>query len=79
MGQLSILGFYENLALLGPLLLLVLMPVGFIASAWVTNNVMGYFKPDVYETSLFDRICTFALLLALFAFYVYFITNLFVE
>ncbi len=79
MGQLSIMGLIENLSFLGPVLLFLLMPAGFIASAWVTNSVSSYFRPDVDELSNFDRFATFLLLIALFMSYCYVIYGLFLD
>ena len=79
LSQLSFLGLLENLSIVAPLLMLVLMPVGFIASAWVTNSVSGYFRPDVDELTMMDRVGTFLLLITLFGSYAYMICALFLE
>ncbi len=78
-SQLSIMGLLENLSFFGPVLLFLLMPVGFIASAWVTNSVSSYFRPDVDELTSFDRFGTFLLLISLFSTYCYIVYGLFLE
>ncbi len=79
MGQVSIMGFYEFLALLGPVLLLLLMPIGFIGSAWVTNSVFNMLGRDVDEVTALDKAGSLILLVGLFATYSYLISSLFVE
>lgn len=79
LSQLSFMGLLENLSILGPLLMLILMPIGFIASAWVTNSVCSYFRPDVDELTMVDRVGTFLLLIGLFASYAYMVCVLFLE
>ena len=69
------MGFIENMSFLAPLLVFIMMPVGFIGSAWVTNTICGYFRPDVDETTNSDRVVTFLLLTALFATYCYLICS----
>ena len=79
MGSLSIMGLFENLAFLGPLLLLVLMPVGFVGSAWITNSVFSYLGRDVDEVTTMDRFGTLLLLGTLFTTYTYLVCALFVK
>lgn len=78
-AALSLSGLFENLLLVTPILLFVLMPIGFIASAWVTNTVFDYFRKDIDETTTMDRFGTLVLLAALFSTYCYFIIELFIE
>ncbi|MCE5295174.1 MAG: hypothetical protein LLF94_11255 [Chlamydiales bacterium] len=59
-----------------PLFLLVLMPAGFIGSAWVTNSVFDHFRRNAEEVTAVDRIGTFLLLTALFGSYCYFICHI---
>ncbi len=66
------------MAMFAPLLLLILMPVGFIGSAWVTNSVFDHFRRDADEITAVDRFGTFLLLTALFGSYCYFICRIFV-
>ncbi len=54
-----------------PLLLFILMPAGFIGSAWVTNTVFDHFRRDAEEITAVDRVGTFLLLTALFGTYCY--------
>ena len=58
-----------------PLFLLILMPAGFIGSAWVTNTVFDHFRRDADEVTSVDRIGTFILLTALFGSYCYFVCH----
>lgn len=68
---------FENLVFLAPIVLLLLMPVGFIASAWVTNSVIDIFRKDKDEdVTASERLGTFALLTALFGTYCYFVFHL---
>ncbi len=60
-----------------PLFLLILMPAGFIGSAWVTNSVLDHFRKNAEEITTVDRAGTFLLLIALFGSYCYFICGLF--
>ncbi len=79
MGQLSMTGLFENLAFVAPLLMLLLMPAGFIGSAWVTNRVFIFLGRDQEDVKTVDQVGTFLLLTALFASYVYVVCALFVE
>jgi hypothetical protein len=79
MGKVSIMGLLENLSFFGPLLLLVLMPIGFIASAWVTNRVFDMLGRTTDEVTSVDKAGTFLLLTGLFAAYAYFVCSVFVE
>lgn len=79
MGQLSLAGLFENLALLGPVLLFLLIPIGFIASAWVTNSVFAYLGRDADEATTLDSLGTFILLSTLFTSYIYLLSALFLE
>jgi hypothetical protein len=79
MGNLSIMGLFENLAIFGPLLLLILMPIGFVGSAWITNSVFTYLGRDVDEVTTVDRFGTLLLLGTLFTMYAYFVCALLVE
>lgn len=79
MGNVSLMGFLENLALIGPLLLMLLLPAGFIGSAWVTNTVFDYFGRDRDEATTFDRVGTLLLLGSLFAAYAYIVCGLLLE
>lgn len=65
------------MTMLAPLFLLILMPAGFIGSAWVTNSVLDHFRPNTDEITTADRAGTFFLLTALFGSYCYFIARLF--
>lgn len=60
-----------------PLFLLVLMPAGFIGSAWVTNSVFDHFRKDADEITTIDRAGTLLVLTALFGSYCYFICRIF--
>ncbi len=62
-----------------PLLLFILMPAGFIGSAWVTNSVFDHFRRDAEEITAVDRVGTFLLLTALFGTYCYFVCGLLIE
>lgn len=64
------------MSMFAPLFLLVLMPAGFIGSAWVTNSVFDHFRKDADEITSLDRFGTFILLTALFGSYCYFICHL---
>lgn len=64
------------MTMLTPLLLLVLMPAGFICSAWVTNSLFDHFRGNADEITMVDRVGTFLLLTALFGSYCYFICGL---
>ena len=79
LNQISIIGFIENMSFIAPLLLFLLMPVGFIASAWVTNSISSYFRPDIDELTTTDSVGTFLLLVAIFASYCYVVVGLFIE
>lgn len=79
MGQISLNGLFENLALLGPILLLLLIPAGFIASAWVTNSVFAYLGRDPDEATTLDSLGTLILLGTLFTSYIYLLSALFLE
>lgn len=63
--------------MLARLFLFILMPAGFIGSAWVTNSVFEYFKRDTSEIRSADRIGTLFVLLLVFGLYCYFICRLF--
>ena len=65
------------MAYFSPLFLLILMPLGFIGSAWITNSVFDHLRRDLDEVTTADRVGTFVLLTALFATYCYFICYLF--
>jgi hypothetical protein len=75
--MISLSGLFENLLLVGPLLMLILMPAGLIASAWVTNTVYDYFRKDIDESTSLDRFGTLALLVLLFGSYCYVMITLF--
>lgn len=79
MGQLSIMGLFENLAFLAPLLLLIIMPAGFIGSAWVTNSVFAYLGRDPDEATALDKVGTLLLLGTLFTTYAYIVSALLLE
>lgn len=79
MGQLSIMGLFENLALFAPLLLLILIPAGFIGSAWVTNRVFALLGREADEANSLDRIGTLVLLGGLFTAYIYALAALLLE
>ncbi|MBS0633961.1 MAG: hypothetical protein JSR37_00680 [Verrucomicrobia bacterium] len=64
------------MSMFAPLFLLVLMPAGFIGSAWVTNSVFDHFRKDADEITAVDRFGTFILLMGLFGSYCYFICHL---
>lgn len=63
--------------MLARLLLFVLMPAGFIGSAWVTNSLFEYFKRGIDEVTTMDRVGTLVVLLTVFSVYCYFICRLF--
>lgn len=63
--------------MLARLLLFVLMPAGFIGSAWVTNSLFEYFKRGIDEVTMMDRVGTLIVLLTVFSIYCYFICRLF--
>lgn len=79
MGNISLAGLVENLALLAPLLLAILLPAGFVASAWVTNTVFDYLGRDPDEPRGIDRLGTLLLLSGLFMAYTYAICGLLLE
>ena len=66
------------MAMFAPLFLFILMPVGFIGSAWVTNSVFDHFRKNADEVTAVDRFGTLFLLVALFGGYCYFMCHLFV-
>lgn len=70
-------GLFENLLVAGPLLVLILMPAGLIASAWVTNTVFDYFRSDEETTTKAERFGAFMLLSVLFISYCHFVASLF--
>jgi hypothetical protein len=72
-------GIFENLMIIAPLLLLVLMPAGFIGSAWVTNTIMDFFITDPDEISPTISVITLVLLSSLFASYCFLLYNLFLS
>ena len=67
------------MSMFAPLVLFILMPAGFIGSAWVTNSVFDYFRKDAEEITFVDRLGTLIVLAALFGSYCYFITHLVVK
>lgn len=78
-AQFSISTLLESIIIIGPLLLLFLMPVGLIGSCWVTNTVFDYFRNDIDEATSYDRLGGILLLTLLFGTYCYFIITLFYE
>ncbi len=64
------------MSMFAPLFLLILMPAGFIGSAWVTNSVFDHFRKDADEVTAVDRFGTLILLTALFSGYCYFVCRL---
>ncbi len=66
------------MAMFTPLFLLILMPAGFIGSAWVTNSVFDHFRKNAEEITSVDRLGTLLLLTALFGSYCYFVCQLLV-
>lgn len=79
MAQISISALFENLVVVAPLLVLFLMPVGLVGSAWVTNTVFDYFRKDIDEATSVDRFGGLVLLCSLFGIYCYFVISLLSE
>lgn len=79
MAQVSISALLENLVIAAPLLILVLMPVGLVGSAWVTNTVFDYFRKDIDEATSYERFGGLVLLCSLFGTYCYFVITLLSE
>ena len=79
MGQVSIMGFFENLAFISPILMLILLPIGFIGSAWITNTVFDYLNRNIDDVKTVDQVGTLFLLVGLFGTYAYGIFALFSE
>ncbi len=57
--------------------LYVLMYVGFVAAAWVTNGVFSYFpkSPEKDSYTLFDSMATLAVFSTLYGVYAYFMAE----
>lgn len=72
LSAIYVTALFENLLFLAPVLLLLLMPVGFIASCWVTNTVVDLFRKDrEEEISNTERLGTLIILSVLFGTYCY--------
>lgn len=77
LAAVSFRALFDNLVFLAPIALLLLMPVGFIASAWATNSVIDLFRKDKdEEVSSGQRLGTFLLLSLLFGSYCYLVFHL---
>jgi len=79
MAQISLSALFENIVIAAPLLIFVLMPVGLIGSAWVTNTIFDYFRKDMDEATSYERFGGLILLCSLFGTYCYTIISLFSE
>lgn len=79
LSALSLTGLFESLDIFSPLLLLVLMPLGFLASAWLTTSMFNYLRPDLDEVTAIDKMGTLLVLISLFGTYCYFVCSILVD
>lgn len=62
-----------------PIILLILIPLGFIGCAWATNSVFDLYKKDLDEVTSVDRLGTLFILMATFGTYCYLLFKLFLR